>query len=738
MKERWTKRIAALLLAVIMILGTAACTKGAEPTVKADNDKQTTTEANKTTPDGTTPETTDAPAEEKPFAVYDNDEDIYMANLGEFYEAFQAATTTAENVSQRYALLAVAEAKAIESGVGTPMYGGAAGYNMSRIVYCSGGYAGWRGTMSDLSQYVITNEIITAEDYKHLKKLRTDLVGTGTYMTKAVEYLTEKGYTFRDTYTATFVDNPTTWDIFAASTSNDSGIISPTLDYLYAYDAEGVLQPRLAESCEISEDGKVYTVKIRPGQIWVDSQGRKVADVTADDWVAAAQHQADLQDCYDLNNYIEGMTAYVTGETTDFSTVGVKALDDLTLQYTLKEPATYFMSLLQKIGFLPLCRSYFLSQGGAFGLDAFSEAQSKPSYQYGIDQNHVAVCGQFLCINMTEKNSITYVLNENYWNASNANLKAVKLTFSDSSDVSRSYDDFMNGTVVSMYLNTQRLELAKKKGDFEKYAFVSDVGRITFLFWFNIHRQTYANMADGAGASRKTEAEKALSCAALQNKHFRLAIGHAIDRGAYVGQNVGEDLSMMSVRNSITPGTYVNLEEDVTIDINGTATTFPKGTWYGAIVQAQLDADNFGLQIWDAENLTNDGWDAWYNPAKAMEELQIAIEELKAAGYEVSKENPIVMDYPYPSYNEVGQNQCYVLKTCIESAFDGLVRFDALPLNNVTEFLNVQNNTNNGSEHNTDMGGLGCIGSDHGDPICYLDGLLPYGDGWLTQKLGLW
>ena len=45
MKERWTKRIAALLLAVIMILGTAACIKGAEPTVKADNDKQTTTAA---------------------------------------------------------------------------------------------------------------------------------------------------------------------------------------------------------------------------------------------------------------------------------------------------------------------------------------------------------------------------------------------------------------------------------------------------------------------------------------------------------------------------------------------------------------------------------------------------------------------------------------------------------------------------------------------------------------------
>ena len=737
MKERWTKRIAALLLAVIMILGTAACTKGAEPTVKADNDKQTTTEANKTTPDGTTPETTDAPAEEKPFAVYDNDEDIYMANLGEFYEFLQQALA-AENVSQRYALLAVAEAKMLESGVGTPFSGGSAIYYMSRIVYGSGGYAPWRGTMSDLSQYVITNEIILTEDYNHLVELQKELAGTGTYMATAIEYLTEKGYTFRDTFQNTFSVTPTSWDIFAVSSANEVRIIDPTYDYPFAYDAEGTMQPHLAESCQMSEGGRVFTLKIRPGQIWVDSQGRKVADVTADDWVAAAQHQADMQNSYTMNNYILGMVDYASGEITDFGQVGVKALDELTLQYTLKEKAPYFMSLFQTNAFVPLCRSYFLSQGGAFGLTEFADARAKETYQYGIDQNHIAICGQFLCTNMTEKNSVTYVLNENYWNASNANLKAVKLTFSDSSDVSRSYDDFMNGTVVTMYLNSQRVELAKKRGDFEKYAFVNDVGRITFLFWFNIHRQTYANMADGAGASRKTEAEKALSCAALQNKHFRLAIGHAIDRASYVSQNVGEDLSVLSVRNSITPGTYVNLEEDVTIDINGTATTFPKGTWYGAIVQAQLDADNFGLQIWDAENLTNDGWDAWYNPAKAMEELQIAIEELKAAGYEVSKENPIVMDYPYPSYSEVGQNQCYVLKTCIESAFDGLVRFDALPLNNVTEFLNVQNNTNNGSEHNTDMGGLGCIGSDHGDPICYLDGLLPYGDGRLTQKLGLW
>ena len=256
MKVRWTKGIVALLLAVMMILGTAACSKGAENTAANG-----TSENDKTPATGTdTPATADEPAgtdtpaeEEKTFAVYDNDEDIYMANLGEFYADYQKATE-ASSVSERYALLAVAEAKVLESGVATPMYGGIAGYQMSRIVYCSGGYAPWRGDMSDMSQMIITNEIILGEDQNHLRDLRNELMGTGTYIQKAVEYLTEKGYTFQDTYTSTFVDNPTTWDIFAASTNTDAGIIGPTFDYLFAYDAEGVMQPRMAESYEISED----------------------------------------------------------------------------------------------------------------------------------------------------------------------------------------------------------------------------------------------------------------------------------------------------------------------------------------------------------------------------------------------------------------------------------------------------------------------------------------------------
>lgn len=55
---------------------------------------------------------------------------------------------------------------------------------------------------------------------------------------------------------------------------------------LLEYDCEGTSQPALAESYDVSDDGLTYTFHLRKGASWVDSQGRKIADVTADDFVA--------------------------------------------------------------------------------------------------------------------------------------------------------------------------------------------------------------------------------------------------------------------------------------------------------------------------------------------------------------------------------------------------------------------------------------------------------------------
>lgn len=104
------------------------------------------------------------------------------------------------------------------------------------------------------------------------------------------------GYTLKDTYNyQLYTQDPTTWDILATSQSVDAEAIVNTYDGLMEYDGEGTLQPALAESYEVSDDGLTYTFHLRKGATWVDSQGRKVADVTADDFVAGMQHMMDAQ-----------------------------------------------------------------------------------------------------------------------------------------------------------------------------------------------------------------------------------------------------------------------------------------------------------------------------------------------------------------------------------------------------------------------------------------------------------
>ena len=708
------RKALALALSLIMVLGLAACGSGGEDT----------------------PVATTAPSAQAEGGILTDEEAIYMNAMSDFYDAYMAAFE-AETLSERWALMAIAEAKFLESGVATPMYTAGGCYAMSRVPFRAGGYASWLGDRVFYDQMVITNEIITTEDYEYLVDMWYELTGTGTYTQSAVDYLTEQGYTFTDTATTTFDRVGTTWDFLSDGDFHDDASF---IDYLYQYNSEGELVPHLATDYDVSDDGLTYTFYIREGVSWVDSQGRQVAELTADDWVAGLQHVADAgsSSIYNLSGILEGLDAYIYGETTDFSTVGIKAVDDYTLQYTLTAECPYFMSMIADTCFIPMSRSYYLSQGGVFGMQEYDEAIASSSYLYGTDQDHIAYCGPYLCTNVTDKNSINYIANESYWNADNVQIKAVNFIYDDGSDVTREYNDFMHGVGTTMVLDTAQLEIAKNDGNFDKYVHVAPNVTNIFLMWFNENRQVYANVADGACVSQKTEEQKEVSRAALQNQHFRLALAYSIDRASYNAQSLGEDLKYVCLRNSYVPGDFVALEEDVTVSINGTETTFPAGTYYGEIVQAQVDADGYPFQVWDAENHTSDGFDGWYNVENAVAELELAIADLQAMGYEVSEENPVVLDYPYSAYNETATNQAVVLKTCIEEALGGMVEVALVDCQDSTENLNAWFNTNSGAEYNYDLGGLGGIGADFGDPETYLDGLLPYGDGFAIRKMGLW
>lgn len=678
----------------------------------------------------------EAEESEMPEGYDETSTELYNEALGDFNDAL-ATAKEAETVDERYALMAVAEGKLMESAMMYPLTSRGGMYAMYRMAPRTKDYTLWGSDRDRYHQYVVTTDFIKAEDYNEMRAKWDELKGTGTYESWVKEYLAGKGYTLKDSFSMPYASDPVTWDGLATSRAADTDAIINTYDGLMEYDVEGTLQPALAESYEVSDDGLTYTFHLRKDVKWTDSQGREVDTVKADDFVAGMQHMCDAQGGleYLVQGVIKNVSQYISGEVTDFDEVGVKAVDDYTVEYTLEEPCSYFMTMLGYTIFMPMSRSYYQSQGGKFGAEYDSSAAD---YQYGKDSNSIAYCGPYLVTNATAKNTIVFKLSDSYWNKDNVNIKTLTWLFNDQSDVTKMYTDAKAGTVDYVNLNTSTMETAKSEGLYDQYAVVSDTDATSFMGFYNINRTATANANDGTTAkSTKSDEEIQRTNKALQNVHFRRAISFAADRGAYNAQQVGEDLKYTSLRNTFTPGYFVSLSKDTTIQINGTDTTFPAGTYYGEIVQKQIDADGVKIKVWDAENKTSDGFDGWYNPENAVEELNTAIEELAEDGITIDESNPIQIEYPYPSAVEVYTNKANSYKKSVEAALGGKVVINLVDAVDVDGWYYAGYYVNYGYEQNYDVYVVSGWSADFGDPCSYLDTMLPDYEGYMTKCFGI-
>lgn len=678
----------------------------------------------------------EAEESEMPEGYDETSTELYNEALGDFNDAL-ATAKEAETVDERYALMAVAEGKLMESAMMYPLASKGGMYAMYRMAPRTRDYTLWGSDQDRYHQYIVTTDFIKAEDYNEMRAKWDELKGTGTYESWVKEYLAGKGYTLKDSFSMPYASDPVTWDGLATSLAADTNAIINTYDGLMEYDVEGTLQPALAESYEVSDDGLTYTFHLRKDVKWTDSQGREVDTVKADDFVAGMQHMCDAQGGleYLVQGVIKNASQYISGEITDFDEVGVKAVDDYTVEYTLEKPCSYFETMLGYTIFMPMSRSYYQSQGGKFGAEYDSSAAD---YQYGKDSNSIAYCGPYLVTNATAKNTIVFKLSDSYWNKDNVNIKTLTWLYNDQSDVTKMYTDAKAGTVDYVNLNTSTMETAKSEGLYDQYAVVSDTDATSFMAFYNINRTATANANDGTTAkTTKSDEEIQRTNKAMQNVHFRRAISFAADRGAYNAQQVGEDLKYTSLRNTFTPGYFVSLSKDTTIQINGTDTTFPAGTYYGEIVQKQIDADGVKIKVWDAENKTSDGFDGWYNPENAVEELNTAIEELAEEGITIDESNPIQIEYPYPSAVEVYTNKANSYKKSVEAALGGKVVINLVDAVDVDGWYYAGYYVNYGYEENYDVYDVSGWSPDFGDPCSYLDTMLPDYEGYMTKCFGI-
>ena len=667
-----------------------------------------------------------------------DDQELYDENLGEFYDMYMTALECMD-VDQRYALEALAEAKLLEASVLQPTNSRGGSYAISRVAPKTANGTLWGNDAERQYSVLVTKELIKATDRDALKAMWMEAPDAATYISEAKAYLTENGYEMVDEYKYPNTADPQTWDVLNTYLQADSHPLVQLYDGLMMYDVKNTLQPAIAESVESNDDMTVFTFKIRQGVKWVDSQGREIGDVTADDFVAGMQHMLDCHAGLEwlVDGLIVGATEYMGGETTDFGDVGVKALDDYTLEYTLCNPTPYFLTMLGYGIFAPMNRSYFLSQGGAFGMDEFAAAKESSNYKYGTSPDTIAYNGPFVVKSYTEKNSIVFEANPTYYNPDILGVHTLTWKYDDGTDDTKVYKDTVAGDISGCSLTTSTLEIAKADGLYDDYSYISDTDATSFVAWLNINRKAYANYNDAnLGISAKTDDQKVLADAALRNVHFRHAIHYSIDRATVGAQRRGEDLKLNSLINAYIPGNFVYLSKEVTVDINGESVTFPAGTAYGTIRQRQLEADGSHIKAYDEVTGLSSGFDGWYNPEVAVSELNIALEELKAQGYEITTENPVHLDFAGYIGSDAFKNEAQAYKKSIEAALGGYVVVDIVPFDNSDDWNRATYYPNTGAEMNYDIGTNGGWGPDYGDPKSYLDTMLPGGNG-MTKSFGL-
>ena len=494
------------------------------------------------------------------------------------------------------------------------------------------------------------------------------------------------------TFSYVYAMDPSSLDYSVTSKSSTSDVIANVVDGLLENDKYGNLIPSLAEDWSVSKDGLTYTYKLRKGVKWYTSDGEEYAEVKAKDFVTGLKHAADGKSdgLSLLQDSIKGLAEYVSGESNDFSTVGVKAVDDYTVEYTLNKPESFWNSKVTTATMLPVNEEFLNSKGSDYG------APTPSSILYN---------GPYFLKSLTSKSVIEYEKNPNYWDKDNVKIDNIKLTFYDGSDQESLIRSFTQGAYTTARLFPTSSNFESTKQEYGDKIVYSPQEATSYYLTVNVNRQSYNKTA------KTDEAQKTSTKEALLNKNFRQALNFALDRHSYTAQLNGEEGANKIIRNSLVPHDYVQVGEKT----------------FGELAQAELVS--YGDQ-WKDVALT-DGKDTLYSPEKAKAAFAKAKAELQAKGVTF----PIRLDVPVEQTDVIAVQQTNSLKQSIESTLGTEnVIVDVLQMTD-NEKMSITSQAKVPSQKDYDLNGTGW-GPDYQDPATYLN-ILDAKKGSALKHLGI-
>lgn len=222
--------------------------------------------------------------------------------------------------------------------------------------------------------------------------------------------------------------DPTTLDSVKGNDTYSWAILLNIMEPLTRMDEEDgkdVRVPAGAESWESNEDGTVWTFKLADNK-WSDGES-----VTAEDYVYGIKRTLDPQ-AGSLNSYlitcIKNGVAVNNGEMS-VDELGVKAVDEKTLEITLEQPTPYFLALTDTRAMLPLRQDIVEQYGDSYGADA----------------DKIVGNGPFKLDTWTHNSEISIVKNENYWDAENVYME--KITWKIIQDETTAFNSFDTGSL---------------------------------------------------------------------------------------------------------------------------------------------------------------------------------------------------------------------------------------------------------------------------------------------------
>lgn len=324
------------------------------------------------------------------------------------------------------------------------------------------------------------------------------------------------GKEYASVYKSSFSTSYPSMNYYATAYAKVREIATNCIDSLVEPDIYGNYTGALAESWEVNDDYTVWTFHIRQGQKWIDHTGSQTEyDLTAQDFVDGIRYIGDpLNGAYSLRvirNLITGLYDYYWGlddidcgddtetkredlEAQFDEIVGVKALDEYTVQYTLDNSAPYFLSLVESsMLLLPVEYDYVMAQGDDFA----------------VDNTHLLYCGPYYVSGFERDKKITLTKNPYYWDLDKISLDTIEYQMIP--DGTTSLEMFIRGELDYTSVESEAF-LSLQGGQWENYLIPNEFSFSTNYLWL-----------DFQGANPEFNAF-------VQNENFRKALRAAVDR----------------------------------------------------------------------------------------------------------------------------------------------------------------------------------------------------------------